>query len=169
MPKLANWLTISSRGNRSIPAGTGVWVVKTVPARLRSSAVSKSSPAVQVLPDPLQAEEARVPSLVWNTWGAGRAGDRAVRADGPYAADAEQHLLGQPVVAAAAVQPVGDLPLVAGVLLHIGVEQQQRNPADLGQPDLGVQRPAGQRHLDPDRAVLPCSKVTGSAFGSSSG
>ena len=43
-----------------MPAGTGVWVVKTVPARFRSSAVSKSMPCVHVLPDPLQAEEAGV-------------------------------------------------------------------------------------------------------------
>ncbi len=32
------------RENRSIPAGTGVWVVNTVEARPTSRAVSKSSP-----------------------------------------------------------------------------------------------------------------------------
>ena len=71
--------------------------------------------------------------------GGGGAGDLAERPDGAYAADAQQHLLGQPVVGTAAVQPVGDLPLVAGILLHVGVQQQQWHPADLGQPDLGVQ------------------------------
>jgi hypothetical protein len=50
------------------------------------------------------------PSLVWNTSGRARrsAGCSAQR---PDAADAEQHLLQQPVLAAAAVQAVGDVAL----------------------------------------------------------
>ena len=54
---------MSSRGKRSMPAGTGVCVVKTVPARETSSAVSKSSGALVAdgeLADPLEAEEAGV-------------------------------------------------------------------------------------------------------------
>ena len=48
---------------------------------------------------------------------------------------------------AAAVQPVGDPAQRQRVVLDVGVEQQQRHPADLGHPDAGVQlaRPAGQR------------------------
>ena len=70
----------------------------------------------------------------------------------PDAADAEQQFLLQPVVAAAAVQPVGDLAQGRLVLLDVGVEQQQRHPADLGHPDLGGQRrAAGQADGDPDR------------------
>ena len=137
-----------------MPAGTGVWVVKTVPARFRSSAVSKSIPWSMYSRIRSRPRKPAWPSLVWNTSGAGAPVIGAVRADGPYAADAEQHLLGEPVVAAAAVQPVGDLALVAAVLLDVGVEQQQRHPADLGHPDLGEQRATGQRHLDPDRAVV---------------
>ncbi len=62
----------SSRSNRSMPAGTGVWVVKRVPARTDSSAAVKSSPA--------SATSSRIrstprkpawPSLVWKTSGAG--------------------------------------------------------------------------------------------------
>ena len=48
------------------------------------------------------------PSLVWKTSGAGGAGDPGVGADRADAADAEQHLLAQPVLGVAAVQPVGD-------------------------------------------------------------
>jgi hypothetical protein len=51
----------------------------------------------------------------------------------------------QPVLGATAVQPVGHLPLERPVLLHVGVEQQQRDAADLRLPDLGDQRaPARQ-------------------------
>ena len=67
-------------------------------------------------------------------------------------ADAEQQFLVQPVVAATAVQPVGHLAQGRLVLLDVGVEQQQRHPAHLGQPDLGGERgTAGQAHGDPDR------------------
>ena len=109
---------------------------------------------VQVLPDPLQPEEAGVALVEVEDLRGRGAADPAVRPDGPDAADAQQHLLGQPVVGAAAVEPVGHLPLVAGVVLHVGVEQQQRDPADLGQPDLGVQGPPGQRHLDAHRGAV---------------
>ena len=77
------------------------------------------------------------PSLVWNTSGRRVAGDAAVGAHGADAADAEQHLLLEPVLAAAAVEPVGDLALGGAVLLDVGVEQQQRHAADLGDPDAG--------------------------------
>ena len=121
-----------------MPAGTGVWVVNTVPARTASSAASKLSPA----PSASSRIRSRPrkpawPSLVWNTSGAACPVMRAVGADRPDAADAEQHLLQQPVLAAAAVQPVGDLALGRRVLLDVGVEQQQRDPADLRLPDLG--------------------------------
>ena len=59
------------------------------------------------------------------------------------------------MILVAAVEPVGDAALGRRVLLDVAVEQQQRHPADLGPPDVGVQRAAlGQRHRDDDgRAV----------------
>lgn len=52
--------------------------------------------------------------------------------------------------AAAAVEPVGDLALPRAVLLDVGVEHQQRHPADLRLPDAGVQlTAAGQREGHP--------------------
>ncbi len=98
--------------------------------------------------------------------GRGVAGEPAARAHRPHAADAEQHLLEQPVLAAAAVEPVGDLALGRLVVLDVGVEQQQRHPADLGHPDAGVQLAvAGQRQTrrctgQPSR---PRSRVSGSS------
>ena len=93
------------------------------------------------------------PSLVWNTSGSGRAGDPRPDPQRADAADAEQQLLAQPVLAVAAVQPVGDLDVVVGVALDVGVEHQQRHPADLGHPDPGHQvGAAGQR--DGDRGAV---------------
>lgn len=43
------------------------------------------------------------------------------------------------MLAAAAVQPVGHPAFAEGVLLDVRVQHQQRDPADLGQPDPGVQ------------------------------
>ena len=43
-----------------MPAGTGVWVVKTVAARVASSASWKDRPGHGELADALQPEEARV-------------------------------------------------------------------------------------------------------------
>jgi hypothetical protein len=70
-------------------------------------------------------------------------------------ADAEQQFLPEPVLAPAAVQPVGHLVQRGLVLLHVGVEHQQRHPAHLGQPHLGGQELAlGQRHLHLDRLAV---------------
>ena len=128
-----------------MPAGTGVCVVNTVPARQTSIASSKLRPALGVLADPLQAEEPGVALVGVEHLGRRVAGQRAERPDRPHPADAEQQLLAQPVVAAAAVQPVGDLVQVGLVLLDVGVEQQQRHPAHLRHPDLGGQRPPGRQ------------------------
>ncbi len=59
---------------------------------------------------------------------AGQARERPHRTD---AADAEEELLEQPVLGGAAVQPVGHLAQRLGVVLDVGVEQEQRHPAHL--------------------------------------
>jgi hypothetical protein len=79
----------------------------------------------------------------------GGAGETRVGAQRAHAADAEQHLLQQAVLAAPAVQPVGDLADGSGVVLVVGVEQQQRHPADVRHPDARGQR-LGARHPDGD-------------------
>ena len=136
-----------------MPAGTGVWVVNTVPARTACSASSKPSPSCSIeFADPLDAEEAGVALVGVEHLGRGRAGRGAVGADGPDAADAEQQFLLEAVFLAAAVEPVGGLAGDGVVVLDVGVEQQQRHPADVDHPDLGVQHPtARQRQRDADR------------------
>lgn len=121
--------------------------------------------------DPLQAEEAGVPLVGVEDLGAGVTGQPAVRpygADAPYA---QQHLLEQAVFAAAAVEPVGHPAFAEVVLLDVGVQHQQGHPADLGEPDPGVQLLAagkGQRHLCRG-AVGLLSSATGSSLGSRTG
>ena len=84
-----------SIGNRSMPAGTGVWVVNTVLERTTVSAVSKSSPEpVDQLADALRRRgNPAWPSFMWNTSGAGRPSMRGEGADRPHPADAGQDLL----------------------------------------------------------------------------
>ena len=79
------------------------------------------------------------------------AGERAERPDGADSTYAQEQFLAQPVIATAAVEPVGDLAQRGLVFFHVGVEQQQRHPADLGHPDLrGQQLALGQGDADPD-------------------
>ena len=112
----------------------------------------EAQPLLGVLADPLKAEEPGVPLVGVEHLGRGMPAQRAEGTDRAHPADAEQQLLPEPVLAAAAVQPVGDLTQVGVVLLGVGVEQQQRDPAHLGHPDLGGQLPArGQADRDPDR------------------
>ncbi len=68
----------------------------------------------------------------------------------PHAADAEEDLLAHAVLGVAAVEPVGDGPISGGLSSHVGVEQVQRDAADVGPPDLGLQGLAGEVDRDPD-------------------
>ena len=58
------------------------------------------------------------------------------------------------MVGAAAVQPVGHLSLVAGVLLDVGVQHQERHAAHLRYPDLGEEGTSGEWNLDSDRSAV---------------
>ncbi len=91
------------------------------------------------LPDAFEPEEAGVPLVGVEDLGVRMAGEPAVGPHRAHPADAQQYLLEQPVFAAAAVEPVGDLAFAGGVVLDIGVEHEERHPAHLGLPDLGVQ------------------------------
>lgn len=99
--------------------------------------------------DALQAEEAGVALVGVEDLRLRGPGEPAPGAHGTHPADAEQHLLEEAVVAAAAVEPVGDVAFARGVLLDVGVEEEERDAADPGQPDAGVQGAAagqGEHH-----------------------
>ena len=141
-----------SRGKRSMPAGTGVWVVKTVDARTWARASSNVEAVVgDELRHPLEALETGVALVRVVHVGRRAAGEGAERADGAHAADAEQQLLQQAVLAAAAVEAVGDAAHLLGVRRRLGVEEQQRDAPDVGDPHAGVQLPVArqvERDLD---------------------
>ena len=72
------------------------------------------------------------------------------RLEGPHAADAEQDLLADALLDATAVETVGDEADVVGVLVDVGVEQEQRDAADPGLPQAGLHRGAGDVDGDAD-------------------
>ena len=131
-----------------MPAGTGVWVVNTVPDARTVSAVSKRGLGLDPLADALQTQESRVALVGVEDVGLGMPRDAQIGADRPDPADADQHLLLDPLFLVAAVEPVGDVAQVGVVLLDVGVQQQQRHPPDLGHPDPGLQLPrSGHRQF----------------------
>ncbi len=113
-----------------MPAGTGVWVVNTPPARTASTASANVRPDSTSSRMRSSERNPAWPSLVWNTCGC-RPSARSAR----DAADAEHDLLAQPVLDVAAVQPVGDRRDLGAVALDSGVEQVQRDPADVDLPE----------------------------------
>ena len=108
------------------------------------------------LADPLEAEEAGVALVGVEDLRRRGAGDPRVDAQRAHATDTEEQLLAQAVLAVAAVEAVGHVAVVLGVALDVGVQEQQRHPADAGDPDLRQQIGA-VRERDRDqrpRAVL---------------
>ena len=91
----------------------------------------------------LQAEEAGVTLVAMEDLGEG-----VDLLEGADAADAEEDLLLEAVLGVAAVETVGDVPADLGVLLDRRVEQVERDAADLGPPESGQERRAGQVDLD---------------------
>ena len=74
-----------------------------------------------------------------------RAREPRPEAQRPHAAHAEQHLLLEAQLAAAAVEALGDGAAGVVVGVHVGVEEEQRHATDLGAPHGGVQLPAAGR------------------------
>ena len=87
----------------SLPAGTGVWVVKTIERRASRHASRKARAGLHAVGDQLDAREDRVP-LVEVIALDGQV-ERPQRA---HPADAEQHLLGHPAVGPRVVEAPGD-------------------------------------------------------------
>ena len=107
------------------------------------------------LADALEAEEAGVALVGVEHLGLRCPGDAAEGAQRAYAADAEQQLLLQPVLAATAVEPVGDIALRGIVALDIGVEHEQRDASHVGAPDVRAQgTPTGEPDLDDHRRAV---------------
>ena len=145
----------SAASKSSLPAGTGVCVVKTVDARSRCQrVVARELLVLDELAQPLELEERRV-ALV-------HVEDRrleAERAQRAHAADAEHELLAEPVRAGRrrrARSVIVARPV--RVAVDVGVEEVERHAPDLRAPDLrahGDERAVVVRDLDRrrDRAL----------------
>ena len=94
-----------------------------------------------------------------------RAGDlEAERLDGAQAADAEQDLLAEAVELVAAVELAGDAAQLGRVLGDVGVEEDERDAADVDLPRGEAQRALGERDLEEERlAVLAQAARDGEA------
>ena len=88
--------------------------------------------------------------------GCGQPFDFGEGADRSDTADTGQDLLLDPVLLVAAVEPVGDTAQIVLVLGNVGIQQQQRNSADLRNPDACPQLAGvGHRQLHQHRVIGP--------------
>ena len=162
-----------STGNRSIPAGTGVWVVNTVLDRTTVNAVSKSNPdSGDQLADALGSEEPGVALVHVEHLGRGQAFDGGERADRPYPADTGQNLLHDAMFLIAAVQTVGDAAQVVLVLRNVGIQQAAAGHDPPARPRPGpatARSRAGSARPAPDHRRQSVSSRNGSPCGSSDG
>ena len=85
--------------------------------------------------DPFETQEARVALVGVKDLGDRCAGQAREHPQRAYAADAQEQLLAQAVLAGAAVEPIGDVAILTGVLLDVGVQQEQRHAANVRDPD----------------------------------
>jgi len=82
-------------------------------------------------------------------------------AQGADAAHAQQKLLPDAHTPVAEVQPRGQLAVLLGIAVHVGVEQQELVASHVDLPDLCVQALSAQRHLDDQRLALPVQLARG--------
>jgi len=106
------------------------------------------------LADAFQAHEDRVAFVGVEDRGQGMAGHPTELPDRTNAADAQQHLLREPVVSAAAVKLVGDQPFALVVDLQVGVHQHQRDASHAGDPQLRMDEQALDVDLDHHRRAI---------------
>ena len=133
-----------------MPAGTGVCVVKMVPARTCSKAADGVRPASATSRrDALQQQEAGV-ALVHVE----HVRLEPERGQGADAADPEQDLLPQAMLGVAAVEAVGDDTRLGRVVGQVRVEQEQADPPDLDPPHLRVHGDARDVDRDADRRAV---------------
>ena len=76
------------------------------------------------------------------------------RVEGAGRADAQQNLLGEPRASLRDVQLVGDPSIVGLVAFDVRVEQEERHPADLGDPHREPDRAPRQVHGDLERTAV---------------
>ena len=130
-------------------------------SRAAASASSPETPCSVVRRASSRPANAAWPSLRWTT-----PGSMPSALQRPHAADAEQRVLPQPHLGVADVEPRGDPAVGDAVLRPVGVEQQQRDAADVDPPDLGDDVAPDERHGHGERlAVVAGDERGGHAVG----
>ena len=119
-----------ARSKRSMPAGTGVCVVNTPPARTASTAPSNGSPAATSSRIRSRLRNPAWPSLLWNTCGSIPRARRARTPPMPRTISWRSRWCESPPYS----RSVTAMPS-ARVALDVGVEQVQGDLADVGPPD----------------------------------
>ena len=119
----------------------------------RLHGMSKGQTRCHVLADALKREEASM-SLV----GMEYLRRKAECPQCAHATDAKHGLLAEPVLHVAAVEAVGDEPVLGCVALNIGVEQVQRNTPDVDPPDGNLYVRARNADRDRDARIGECHR-----------
>ena len=140
----------SGAGNRSWPAATGVWVVKTVIAETSRTTSPNGSPLASTCRRIISS----VAKALWPSLRCSTDGLISRRVQGPDPADAQEQLLADPDPGVAAVEPRRQRAVRLAVLRDVRVEQQQRRPADLHPPDPRVQHAGGGLDRDQERLAV---------------
>ena len=140
------------------PGSRGVGVVARRDRRVGGEDGARADGLERVVGEPVALDSRRASSSAANAaWPSLRCttpGSIAERVQRAHAADAEQQVLGQAQVAVADVQARGD-PAVGDVVLRaVGVEQQQRDAADVDAPDLRDEVAVADRDGDRDRLAV---------------
>ena len=138
-----------------MPAGTGVWVVKTLLARAASRASSKLSFCIaHVEPDLLEREEGRVAFVHVEDGGL-----ETHRLQGAHAADAQHDFLADARVDVAAVEGIGDVAILRQTFSGMLVSSRysvMRPTSEL--PDLNEHVAGGQ--LDRDLEIVAFARLS---------
>ena len=101
----------------------------------------------------------RTTNAAWPSLRCQTAGDSPSARSVEHAAEAEHDLLLQPRLLAAAVEPRRQLAIPRGVLLEVGVEQQQPHAAEPHFPHLHEHRSRAERHEHDARLVVERPRV----------
>ena len=140
-----------------MPAGTGVWVVNTQRARAsRERRPRAAAPVRHPIGGELERSERRV-ALV-EVEDARLDPEHPQRPDG---ADPEQGVLAEARERVALVEPRGDPAVDRVVLVELGVEEVQRDAADLRPPDMEGDRAAVERKLTAERLAVVVEHLDG--------
>ncbi|CAB4926395.1 unannotated protein [freshwater metagenome] len=103
------------------------------------------------LTDPLKSKESGMAFVGVEHLRSRMARDLAVRPNGTNTTDPKQHLLLESMIRGSSVQTISDLALRGAIEFDFGIQQQQRHPANLRDPDMRMQNASAGESNSNDR------------------